>query len=218
MWRYTQTGAGLPLPGVRRPHQRLPSGFTVLELLSVLAVILILTVLFWNWRPPKPDRMRACARNLEKIYLALQVYANDYRGRFPVYAGASAAEEPLNLLVPRYTIDTGIFICPASRDTPLPASESIRNRTISYAYYMGQDSTGPQYPLMSDRQVDSGLKPAGAWVFSASGGPPGNNHGTNGGNFLFCDGSVQSTPAKIAFSLVVPQGVTLLNPKPSEAR
>ena len=40
------------------------------------------------------------------------------------------------------------------------------------------------------------------------------NHGSDGGNFLFCDGSVQAGGPQLAFSLPATQGVVLLNPKP----
>ena len=51
-------------------------------------------------------------------------------------------------------------------------------------------------------------------VFSPDGKPPGNNHHKFGGNFLFADGSVQSSPPRLTFSLAVAPGVVLLNPKP----
>ena len=77
-----------------------------------------------------------------------------------------------------------------------------------------RDSDGPDQPLMSDRQVDENPKPAGALLFSSDGKKPGNNHGKNGGNILFCDGGVKSSPAASAFTLTNSPGGVLLNPKP----
>jgi prepilin-type processing-associated H-X9-DG protein len=51
-------------------------------------------------------------------------------------------------------------------------------------------------------------------VFSPDGKKPGNNHNKFGGNFLFCDGNVQTTPARLAFPLPQATNVILLNPKP----
>jgi len=214
MRQLRQAGFGVSARGACRSRPGPLSGFSLIEALCVTAILLILAILLWNYASsPKPNRLKMCAVNLQKTYLALQIYANDFRDRYPVVAGAVTSDEALSLLVPHYTVDTGLFICPGTADPPLPSGEPFRGRRISYAFYMGQGSKDPQDPLMSDWQINSLLKAEGTQVFSTSGGPPGNNHQAAGGNFLFCDGSVQSTPPKIAFSLVVTQGVILLNPK-----
>jgi prepilin-type processing-associated H-X9-DG protein len=79
---------------------------------------------------------------------------------------------------------------------------------------MGRHLDTPQAILMSDRQVDTEPKYPGEFAFSPNGKPPGNNHHKYGGNFLFGDGSVQDSPAQLAFSLAATPGVVLLNPKP----
>ena len=170
------------------------------------------------WSSSSPSRRRqhqeACRKNLEKISVALDIFATDHAGAFPAVAGARTSEEALADLVPRYTVDTGVFICPGSKDSPLPAGESFRQRRISYAYCMGRFSTNGQAVLMSDRQVDTRPKEPSQYAFSSTGKPPGNNHGKAGGNFLFVDGHVEFTPAQLPFSLGLTQGVVLLNPKP----
>ena len=193
-----------------------PSGFSLIELLVVLAIMVILTTLMWGpaSRNRQVEEQKACHQNLEKIYLALQIYANDASGRLPFVTNAVTSEEPLSLLVPRYTADTAIFICPGSRDSALPSGVPFAGRKISYAYYMGERLGGAQQPLMSDRQINTLPKQPGDEVFSATGKPPGNNHRKYGGNFLFGDGQVELTPPPLAFSLVTTQGVVLLNPKP----
>jgi prepilin-type processing-associated H-X9-DG protein len=128
--------------------------------------------------------------------------------------GDADLRQPLGLLVPHYTVDTSIFVCPGGKDAPLPSGISFTNRKISYAYYMGQRLGDAQQPLMSDRQVNALPKRAGDPVFSAEGKPPGNNHSKYGGNFLFGDGHADLTPPQLSFSLVTTQGVVLLNPKP----
>jgi prepilin-type processing-associated H-X9-DG protein len=94
----------------------------------------------------------------------------------------------------------------------LPGGESIAKRQISYAYYMGRNSGGSDDPLLTDRQVDSKAKTTNQLVFSSSGKPPGNNHKNNGGNILFCDGHAAACPPYATFSMVLTQGVVLLNP------
>ena len=79
---------------------------------------------------------------------------------------------------------------------------------------MGRISGGPQLPLSTDQQVDTGAKVPGQNIFSTTGKPPGNNHEKSGGNVLFCDGHAEFTGPKAAFALPLGEGVALLNPKP----
>ena len=192
------------------------SGFSLVELIIVLALLIILTTMMWGFASESHQHaaQRACQQNLEKIYVALQIYANDFSGRLPAVTNALTSEEPLSLLVPRYTADTSIFICPGSKDSRLPSGVSFADRRISYAYYMRQRLGDARQPLMSDWQVNTLPKHAGDLVFSATGKPPGNNHYKYGGNILFCDGHVELTPPRLPFSLATSNGVVLLNPKP----
>jgi len=192
------------------------AGFSLFELLVVLALMIVILFIMFGFGSESRQHaaQRACRQNLEKVYVALQIYANDFSGRLPANTNAQTSEAALDPLVPRYTVDTSIFICPGGKDSPLPSGVSITNRTISYAYYMGQRLGDAQQPLMSDRQVSTLPKKTGDFAFSATGKPPGNNHHKYGGNFLFGDGHVELSPPQIPFSLVTTQGVVLLNPKP----
>jgi len=179
--------------------------------------MIIMTTMMWGFGSGNRQRAEklACQQNLSKIYLAMQIYANDYAGKFPETNGVRTSEEVLYVLVPRYTADTSIFICPGGRgDSALPEGESFRKRRISYAYYMGTHLNAASEALMSDRQVNTLPKNVNDYAFSATGKPPGNNHHKYGGNFLFCDGHMEMTPPRIPFSLIPTQGVVLLNPRP----
>jgi len=192
------------------------AGFSLIELLITLALIIVMTVMFFGFGSASHQRSqkKLCADNLQKIYLAMQIYANDFGGRLPQNTNAATSEPVLDELVPRYTADTSIFICPGGRDPQIPSGEPLAKHKISYAYYMGRRLDIPQSVLMSDRQVDTQPKAAGEFVFSPNGKPPGNNHHKYGGNFLLGDGSVQPSPAQLTFSLPASPGVVLLNPKP----
>jgi hypothetical protein len=180
-------------------------------------LMIILTTMFFGFASARHQRTakELCADNLQKIYLALQIYANDFHGALPENTNAATSEDVLDLLVPKYSADTSIFICPGGRDSQIPSGESLRKNKISYAYYMGwQLNTATQIVLMSDRQINTEAKRAGELVFSPNGKSPGNNHHKYGGNFLFSDGSVQASGPQLTFSLALPPGIVLLNPKP----
>ncbi len=186
----------------------------MIELLVTVAIILILSTLYFG--PTSAGRQqalkRSCEKNLEKIYVSLQIYANDYHDQFPVVTAAKTSEQALAMLVPKYTSDPSAFICPGSNDPRLPSGESFESKHISYAYYMGRFATNAQQALLSDRQVDTQSKAVGQQVFSTTGKPPGNNHRQFGGNFLFCDGHCEMSPPQAAFPLGLTNREVLLNP------
>ena len=192
------------------------AGFSLIELFIVLVLMVVMTLMLFGFGSASHQRSqkKLCADNLQKIYLAMQIYANDFGGRLPQNTNAATSEPVLDELVPRYTADTSIFICPGGRDPQIPSGQPLAKHKISYAYYMGRRLDTPQSVLMSNRQVDTQPKAADEFVFSRNGKPPGNNHHKYGGNFLLCDGSVLPSAAQLTFSLPATPGVVLLNPKP----
>lgn len=197
-----------------KPHRS--AGFSLVELIITLALMIVMAVMLYGFGSASHQRSqkKLCADNLQKIYLALQIYANDYHGALPQKTNAVTSEAVLDELVPRYTADTSIFICPGGRDSQIPSGEPLSQHKISYAYFMGRRLDAPAKPLMSDRQINTQPKYPGEFVFSTTGKPPGNNHHRYGGNFLLGDGSVQFSPPQLTFSLAATPGVVLLNPKP----
>ena len=199
-------------------HRR--GGFSLIEMLITLALMIVMSVMLYGFGSASRQRSqkKLCSDNLQKIYLAMQIYANDFGGQLPLNTNAVTSEAVLNELVPHYTADTTIFICPGGRDAQIPSGEPLTQHRISYAYFMGRrlqsSPDGSPTVLLSDRQVDTEPKRAGEYVFSRNGKSPGNNHHKYGGNFLLGDGSVQSSGPQLTFSLAVPPGVVLLNPKP----
>lgn len=191
-------------------------GFSLVEMLISLALVLILFTMMYGFGSKKNqmNQKRRCEANLQKLFISFQLYANEQQEVFPVATNARTAEDALDTLVPRYTADTGMFICPGSKDGALAPGESLRRGRISYAYYMGRKPADAAAALVTDKQVNAEAKRAGDPLFSATGKKPGNNHHRYGGNLLFTDGSVRSSPAAAAFDLPVPANVVLLNPKP----
>ena len=212
-----------PVPSLR---SRLPwasaakrpaSAFSLIELLIVMALILILTVMYHGGgsRRVQNRAKQACQRNLVTLHLAMQLYANDHTGAFPAVPGATTAEQPMALLIPKYISTTAPFVCPGSKDQ-IAEGDSLKDRRISYAYFTGLTLTDSNAVLASDRQVDTTPKLRGHAVFSADGKGAGNNHRQFGGNLLFVDGHVESITA-VARRDYSPSNtsasVTMLNPR-----
>jgi type II secretory pathway pseudopilin PulG len=190
--------------------------FSLLELLITMAIIIVLYTLMFGFGA-KQNQLRQktkCRSNLQKLYVSLQIYANDSRGMFPVATNATTSEAALGVLMPRYTADNSIFICPGSKDKRLSPDDSLTNSRISYAYYMGHSEKDTSGVLMSDRQLNTAAKSIGELVFSDNGKKPANNHHKYGGSFLFADGTMNSSPPVLTIPLPLTTNIILLNPKP----
>jgi hypothetical protein len=186
-------------------------------MLITLALIIVMAVMLHGFgsRSNQQRQMKSCQKNLQTIYMALEIFANEHAGLFPVQPGVQTSEEPLSLLVPRYTVASEAFICPGSKDSSLPTAEPFAKRKISYAYFMGRALTNdPGDLLMTDRQIDTRPKAKGAPIFSSDGDAPGNNHHKYGGNYLFVDGRLEQGTTRALFPVTATPGVVLLNPKP----
>ena len=194
-------------------------GFSLIELLVVLVLVVVAYAFYLGAgsKTVQDGKKEACARQLEQLFMAMKAYAGDHDGLFPRCDGVAEPSEPLSLLVPQYTSDTSLFICPGSRLDALPAGRPFSGRKISYAYYMGYrlpaDPGDPEaWPLLSDSQVDAMAKKKGQPVFATVDRAPGNNHREYGGNILFTDGHCERAEPAAGRDLPVGQGVVLLNP------
>lgn len=202
----SRCGASRPVPA-----------FSLVELLVVLALLIIMTTMMSSHLTGvhRKSNLELCRKNLQEIYVAFTLYANDNRDTYPALPGAQTSEAPLSLLIPRSTTETAIFICPGSSDKPLPEGESFAHRRISYAYYMGRaTNNSANEVLLTDWQVNTQPKTTNQPLFSADGKKPGNNHDKDGGNLLLGSGEVQSSGPKAGRDLPLPPGITLLNPNP----
>ena len=200
-----------------RPNRFAPPAhaFSLVELLITMALIVIIFVMMFSFgsRSHQKQQKAACLKNLQTIHVALEIFANEHDGAFPIKADATTSEAALAGLVPKYTAATQPFICPGSKDSSIPEGESFENRRISYSYYMGLSSAHTAEVLLSDQQIDPRPKIKGQPVFSQSGKRPGNNHHRYGGNLLYVDGRTETIGSLAPFSLIPTQGVVLLNPR-----
>ena len=83
-------------------------GFTLIEIMAVMAIILILLALIMPalTSARKQARKMECLSNLRQIGAAIQAYAMDSKGKFPTSQAVYDAQ------IPKYLDDDSIMECP----------------------------------------------------------------------------------------------------------
>jgi prepilin-type N-terminal cleavage/methylation domain-containing protein len=117
-------------------------GFTLGEVMVVLAIVLIVGALMWPFIRHSNERLGniACANNLRKIGRALYIYAREHEGRFPPTMRALYDEQ--------YLADTRLMDCPASKTIGTVESPD-------YIYTAGLSVRSPsQDPLVTDKAAN----------------------------------------------------------------
>ena len=190
--------------------------FSLVELLVVMAIVLIAYASMYgpSSASGQAKRRAQCVQQLQQMHTMLALFAGEHDGAFPA-ARWPTSEGALSQLVPLYTTDTDVFICPGSGDSALPGAQPFADRRISYAYCAGlKRDADPGALLVADALASTRAKLSGDPLFSTTGHAPGNNHRTAGGNLLFVDGHVETSGSIAPRALPIPAGATLLNPKP----
>ena len=191
-------------------------GFTIIEMLIVLAVIATLAALLFPVfaRARGRAQMTSCASNLHQIYIACAIYTVDYDGYLPNYTsrpievrqnGTSTFVEQSRELVASlhpYTRNDAIWICPSDHQTFNPRMFTLGGLPVphvtSYWYYgIGHRLQFAIRPLLIDRPDYATLTTRQLLTDDISrvcdGNYPEYNH--NGRlNVVFLDGHVKSQP------------------------
>ncbi len=190
-------------------------GFSLVELLVVMALVLIMYAAMYGpgSASGQAKRRAQCARQLQQMHQLLTLFAGEHDGAFPTATGPTS-EAALSQLVPLYTTDTSVFICPGSGHAALPGAQPFADRRCSYAYCAGlKRDADPAALLVADALSNTRAKLEGDTLFSTSGSAPGNNHRTSGGHVLFVDGHVEAFGPVASRAFPLPPGSVLLNPK-----
>jgi len=142
-------------------ERRGQSGFTLAEMLTVIAIIGILASLFLSTLPRVEDRAKraACMNTMRQIGLALEAYVVDYHGQYPSVNGArmisQLSDNPWYFALQQYGIEGRALRCPADEnfdrerfadDTQLTDRLIYRSNNISYGMqYDFRDPNGNFY-------------------------------------------------------------------------
>ena len=134
------------------------SGFTLIELMIVIAIIAILAaILVPNFvRARAQGHLTACKSNLKNIGTALEMYSTDHAGRYPVGDGAMTGTAGSTLT----TGNNGGYLktiptCPAAGSNTYQY-DSTSNPDIFTIYCAGSQHTvldvSPNYPQFNSLQ------------------------------------------------------------------
>ncbi len=204
------------------PRRHPEKAFTLVELLTVMAIIgLLAALLFPSFtRAREEARKASCRENLRHIGQGCIQFAQDYKDRYPsVLLEGSTVSNPmasLAMLFDKYVGSKDAFTCPSTLDrcTDLVAGETLaphgigqppqgsKRKECSYAYDDTKDNTTPP-----DVAIAADALPApGEEVVSVSIGIGGGtqsykisaNHRGTGQNVLYYDGHVKWSKSPFA--------------------
>lgn len=142
-------------------NRRQALGFTLAEMLTVIAIIGILAGLVLSTLPKVEDKAKrvVCMNTLRQLGLALETYAADWHGRYPTINGARVmaqiADNPWYFALKEYGIEGRALCCPADENfdyerypnpPELGSRLSYRSNSISYGMqYDFKDGEGNPY-------------------------------------------------------------------------
>lgn len=104
---------------MRTPQQDSRGGFTLVELLVVVAIIAILASMLMPAlsRAREAGRRAVCASNLRQVGMSLQMYADESDGHFPNVQAMDCHGGTLmfrgNAMFPEYLTDLRVLLCPS---------------------------------------------------------------------------------------------------------
>jgi prepilin-type N-terminal cleavage/methylation domain-containing protein len=140
--------------------------FTLVELLVVIGIIAVLVAALLPAlnRARENARRVACASNMRQLTVALRMYANDNRQRFPPdwihwEEGQDLADAPVTQYLGGRDTVAGVFRCPSDyMENPRRLLSGFRTYDYSYAKNMYvRSSVSAEIILLIDQDVQFGV-------------------------------------------------------------
>ncbi len=137
-------------------------GFTIVELLIVIAIISILTgvLLHAISRARESGRRTQCASNLRQIGFGLIMYSNENKETFP--NGGATAMTDLDKLYPDYVSERRAFKCPCDNlvtveeNSNITAGDAFEKDECSYGYdNTHTPANDPSVAIIADRPTNN---------------------------------------------------------------
>jgi len=183
------------------------SGFSSLDMLTMVGVLAVLSFVVWPLMSPRPVRCGRsnCVSNLKQVGLSLRMWANDQQERFPWAVSTNeggtleligSSVYPHLLALSNELSSPRVFLCPSDTARMRAMSWDQFTNDTQASYFLGVDATEvqPQMLLSGDRNITTnGLSAFGLATltrFTAVGWKRASLHGAYG-NVGLADGSAQ---------------------------
>ena len=152
-------------------NQRKASGFTALEMVVVIAILIVLAGLLLSGlgkAQAKAKRIN-CVSNLKSIGLAARMWSNDHGEKFPwqVSTSTNGTLELVNgpsvsphFLVMSNELNTPkVLVCPTDdKRTKVALWSEFDDKHLSYFVGLDANETKPQTILFGDRNITGGVR------------------------------------------------------------
>ena len=175
------------VPEERRARMRKDkSGFTLIELIVVVAIISVLSLILYPavMRGIEKARQAECIGHLRQIGLALKMYSIDWNGALPYAKRHAYSDDPQSIVshLSPYLESPCIFICASTE-------EVFKERfKLSYVYNVSGDLIDPMRQI--GRPTVPGVMPHDVWALVDARSPGNPNPHFNFANALWLDGRV----------------------------
>jgi prepilin-type processing-associated H-X9-DG protein len=208
--------------GMHGKLRRSGAGFSLIELLAMVAVVVLLAGLMMRTtqgdRKGKAQRIK-CVSNLKNLGLAFRVFSlpagDSFPGRFLMSNGVEMSSiDAVNVfgMMSNEVSNPKIFVCPSDKERT--AGQSLTNLTaknISYFPSISADETMPSVFLAGDRNMATNGVAVGSGLFGLTTNVTGLSwtkelHNEQG-NVLMGDGSVRQMSSSRLRSAVANQGI-----------
>jgi prepilin-type N-terminal cleavage/methylation domain-containing protein len=160
-----------------KPKPRADAAFTLIELLTVMAILLALAALLLPVvsKAKTQSQRGTCVSNLRQVSLAIKMYADDNKDALPQLAQPSTAGDLVWIgfrpIVQNYlgihrqaSPDDKVFVCPADKFSvewitePYRAGPLYENTLTNFTSYLfngGNTKTNPQLPGIAGARMGS---------------------------------------------------------------